>query len=128
MQSRDCFSEPIPRKGTETIIGKLERIIGQSVFQNLFPERGLKHLLHRNGISALSLHRVFQNLFPERGLKPVDRDLGDVVLLDLGFSEPIPRKGTETRGSFGGDFWLRQKSFSEPIPRKGTETENIQQL
>jgi len=37
------------------------------------------------------------------------------------FSEPIPRKGTETRAIQHREQ-TKMPGFSEPIPRKGTET------
>ncbi len=145
---RSRFSEPIPRKGTETRSAGLPPHIDDrcSVFQNLFPERGLKRVCTRLG-RWWWLGDVFQNLFPERGLKPsweltvkhwgnwcfsepIPRKGTETVHccterrkhLCHRFSEPIPRKGTETRGLLLAvrKFW--QSSFSEPIPRKGTET------
>ncbi len=38
---------------------------------------------------------VFQNLFPERGLKHLTVK-GETKVFVVSFSEPIPRKGTET--------------------------------
>ncbi len=63
------FSEPIPRKGTETILPDVDaRVCSKSVvFQNLFPERGLKPFFWVCYYLCRLL--VFQNLFPERGLK-----------------------------------------------------------
>jgi len=40
----------------------------------------------------------------------------------VGFSEPIPRKGTETNNYLGDKALQNKWRFSEPIPRKGTET------
>jgi len=68
-----CFSEPIPRKGTETIV-----VFSQSV--------------------SPVLGKVFQNLFPARGRKLFLANSADRFSLSS-FSEPIPRKGTETFGS-----------------------------
>jgi len=44
-----------------------------------------------------------------------------------GFSEPIPRKGTETLTfkTANCPVFPHRNSFSEPIPRKGTETTSI---
>ncbi len=66
------------------------------VFQNLFPERGLKPQESDSWYSTTATSTVFQNLFPERGLKQ-DNLLGCVEWLNESFSEPIPRKGTETK-------------------------------
>jgi len=62
---------------------------------------------------------VFQNLFPARGRKPWS-ELETKKLATGSFSEPIPRKGTETVYDFLPFIFI--KGFSEPIPRKGTET------
>ncbi len=68
---------------------------------------------------SVSKSAVFQNLIPERGRKR----RGDALAAskEPSFSEPNPRKGTETLY-----FWDRLRisasSFSEPNPRKGTET------
>jgi len=65
---------------------------------------------------------VFQNLFPARGRKPgasVSSNYGDLI---AGFSEPIPRKGTETLLTRYQEKREQLSCFSEPIPRKGTET------
>jgi len=64
---------------------------------------------------------VFQNLFPARGRKRFRNLLLKRICVFASFSEPIPRKGTET-----ADLVIAQDDykgcFSEPIPRKGTET------
>ncbi len=64
---------------------------------------------------------VFQNLFPERGLKPISVPLRGKTDTNC-FSEPIPRKGTETEWNSKHNNYKWQRRFSEPIPRKGTET------
>jgi len=45
-----------------------------------------------------------------------------ILTLSKCFSEPIPRKGTETSVTTSDVCYYTQASFSEPIPRKGTET------
>jgi len=67
--SQSRFSEPIPRKGTETVSISIIIILSTFVFQNLFPARGRK--LNCEDLSYMG-HKVNR------------------------FSEPIPRKGTET--------------------------------
>ncbi len=65
--------------------------------------------------------QVFQNLFPERGLKPQIFLLIQHHMQEC-FSEPIPRKGTETSVRYKAICKNNCLRFSEPIPRKGTET------
>ncbi len=90
-----CFSEPIPRKGTETTPDTAQ--------------------------AGTKLYEVFQNLFPERGLKLM-HILTTLLARLRCFSEPIPRKGTETLTPLRcWELW-GLACFSEPIPRKGTET------
>jgi len=48
---------------------------------------------------------------------------GENLTAPISFSEPIPRKGTETMlSSIQKRFLQLATGFSEPIPRKGTET------
>jgi len=63
------FSEPIPRKGTETGSNRIR--------------------------SAALVRKVFQNLFPARGRKRTVM-CPSSASQNMRFSEPIPRKGTET--------------------------------
>jgi len=90
------FSEPIPRKGTETELSDLEQQLQRGVFQNLFPARGRKLTAVDAG---MELHWFYR------------------------FSEPIPRKGTETIHLPPQLPRSQHPCFSEPIPRKGTETQ-----
>ncbi len=122
------------------------KLVNYHVFQNLFPERGLKlddgietivasikffrtyspkgdwnHAQSKN-CAMWSRRIVFQNLFPERGLKR----LWMVVFGHAGtskFFRTYSPKGdwniTELWGMLGA---ICPHSFSEPIPRKGTET------
>jgi len=92
-----CFSEPIPRKGTETPrkIRELLSIIFEHCFSEPIPRKGTETLPQLLPMTVTQ-HEVFQNLFPARGRKL----LCSLLLLNychlLSFSEPIPRKGTET--------------------------------
>ncbi len=137
----DSFSEPIPRKGTETFSMHTLHTWRGKVFQNLFPERGLKrwrlrwrHLLTdwffrtyspkgdwntaQSTVSAAPPISVFQNLFPERGLKQ-----RVVVVLrarqPVSFSEPIPRKGTETMTAPSSGNHSAPKVFQNLFPERG---------
>jgi len=66
------------------------------VFQNLFPARGRKRSKNESTRPKLWLEVVFQNLFPARGRKPHQSTQSVDYLCRASFSEPIPRKGTET--------------------------------
>jgi len=69
MEAIQSFSEPIPRKGTETIPDQVSYGKTVNVFQNLFPARGRKRCAYWLMVQFTSI---------------------------CSFSEPIPRKGTET--------------------------------
>jgi len=90
------FSEPIPRKGTETIpiSLKIADITGLKFFRTYSPQGDGNFFKHSN------------QLFSKCHC----------------FSEPIPRKGTETSTNPPTCVGADHVSFSEPIPRKGTET------
>jgi len=90
------FSEPIPRKGTETTTAFCSFIC--------FSRRCFSEPIHRKGTETTLLIRG-----QRRSGRPC-------------FSEPIPRKGTETRDYGYTARSNTNQSFSEPIPRKGTET------
>jgi len=62
------FSEPIPRKGTETI-GCSEGLKVVSSFFRTYSPQGDGNLFHQEHIQLVREH-VFQNLFPARGRKP----------------------------------------------------------
>jgi len=141
-----CFSEPIPRKGTETSLSNCWSLRVFSSFSEPIPRKGTE----TQGFSKLGEqhHGVFQNLFPARGRKLLLTQQGfRLSCKKYGFSEPIPRKGTETillkklskiiptwffrtySPQGDGNFvfvdpiaGFNSGRFSEPIPRKGTET------
>jgi len=98
-------------------------VAGFVVFQNLFPARGRKHAYPCSRRSKLQPRWFFRTYSPQ-GDGNVEYDYfltHHNPKLRGGFSEPIPRKGTETELLQN----LRQYKllcFSEPIPRKGTET------
>ncbi len=66
-----------------------------AVFQNLIPERGRKRDFTPHDSCGMHVHIVFQNLIPERGRKPL-ASKGKQASKGGRFSEPNPRKGTET--------------------------------
>jgi len=68
----DRFSEPIPRKGTETRTFSRENIAGCKylMFFRTYSPQGDGNLGVATRISAVS-GKVFQNLFPARGRKPL---------------------------------------------------------
>jgi len=90
-----CFSEPIPRKGTETKPFKISLAsLFIEVFQNLFPARGRK--LPSTGMELSSYSG------------------------EASFSEPIPRKGTETIPSEGSLLWgSGLQVFQNLFPARG---------
>jgi len=118
------------------------------VFQNLFPARGRKHARNAYKLGLFDMFS-FSEPIPRKGTETLKSNRptrwfwmleffrtyspqGDGNNRSLGafvdryhlqsFSEPIPRKGTETGVVLNG--WPKPigQCFSEPIPRKGTET------
>jgi len=140
------FSEPIPRKGTETQstlsfhLGVIFR-----VFQNLFPARGRKHQLlfqlprwfflqffrtyspqgdGNTGCTKIPVpYLFFRTYSPQGDGNKTNRRSGLGAKIKPSFSEPIPRKGTETSPNEYSLGLFCCICFSEPIPRKGTETQ-----
>jgi len=92
------FSEPIPRKGTETYIIQEGDSQRQAMFFRTYSPQG-----DGNVISVCPC--------------PLTSNLSS-------FSEPIPRKGTETLRIMS-KIQKTEGGFSEPIPRKGTETSKV---
>jgi len=92
------FSEPIPRKGTETSMAKPDpEGEGEAVFQNLFPARGRKLDFLEKRRSGLKKQngQFFRTYSPQGdGNSHYARDRAKQFFAS--FSEPIPRKGTET--------------------------------
>ncbi len=88
------------------------------VFQNLIPERGRKQYLDST-CDQYSSPCVFQNLIPERGRKHGGA-LAHLQTCSPSFSEPNPRKGTETVQS-----WIAKMKranlevFQNLIPERG---------
>jgi len=94
-----CFSEPIPRKGTET-----SKLCG-----------------HRLMIAII----VFQNLFPARGRKPSLLIAQQRWPCMAGFSEPIPRKGTETMSTQVTNPFNLKQVFQNLFPARGRKRPQI---
>jgi len=88
------FSEPIPRKGTETHASNEVMLNNPPGFSEPIPRKGTETALVNSGAEKVELI-VFQNLFPARGRKLLLHSQGCHPSL-YSFSEPIPRKGTET--------------------------------
>jgi len=144
------FSEPIPRKGTETLLTAKpkETWLHSLFFRTYSPQGDGNHYHHLSFFCSLILlffrtyspqgdgnnpalqragffcpFNVFQNLFPARGRKlAVLASKSSLNPAQQSFSEPIPRKGTETEGLTPAQQERLDWRFSEPIPRKGTET------
>jgi len=73
----------------------------------------------------MGIGRSFSEPIPRKGTETARPVKIEEKKNQVRFSEPIPRKGTET-------FWEKYlhepfiiTSFSEPIPRKGTETTTL---
>jgi len=88
------FQNLIPERGRKLATMSPRPSSFFCVFQNLIPERGRK----RRGKTAEAMTGagVFQNLIPERGRKRQLMKMATISNKNLGFSEPNPRKGTET--------------------------------
>jgi len=70
---RLCFSEPIPRKGTETVMCfLLGGVVLNGWFFRTYSPQGDGNIIGLNQ-KAMGIRIVFQNLFPARGRKPVKR-------------------------------------------------------
>ncbi len=91
-----CFSEPIPRKGTETTSKQTYYKLWHPRFSEPIPRKGTETLVAKPCKLGCSFLLVFQNLFPERGLKRFRPLFEGITEEKKSFSEPIPRKGTET--------------------------------
>jgi len=141
------FSEPIPRKGTETFVDiRDEHISHNIVFQNLFPARGRKQTSGNSDCDLIGARFfrtyspqgdgndtllgqinstisgiVFQNLFPARGRKLAAFSALVIGFMNLVFQNLFPARGRKLLGLLSG-VNPKMPCFSEPIPRKGTET------
>jgi len=144
----DCFSEPIPRKGTETWIHCKTRLHTHSiqffrtyspqgdgnyslnwflmelekqpVFQNLFPARGRKLPRSRVGFLDWSNFKFFRTYSPQGDGNAIGSVTTNLIL-SMFFRTYSPQGDGNIPSSCVPEsrLWFR---FSEPIPRKGTET------
>jgi len=144
---KNGFSEPIPRKGTETPTTTYAWILElHQGFSEPIPRKGTETLYLLSVSLTGSLFR-FSEPIPRKGTETRTNPKKHKLPTISGFSEPIPRKGTETSYSFSLkvfptrffrtyspqgdgnvladlalDLLCLASRFSEPIPRKGTET------
>jgi len=143
------FSEPIPRKGTETLLRRYgEKSSGDNGFSEPIPRKGTETSdnptvplsltlpsffrtyspqgdgnLAGTALSVDASTKVFQNLFPARGrkLRRYSMNLAISMLL-IAFFRTYSPQGDGNYFFFLGNQCAVIARFSEPIPRKGTET------
>jgi len=112
-----------PQGDGNQVNGLFRRGQGGSVFQNLFPARGRKQSSEWQPISNLA-EFVFQNLFPARGRKQLGLTTVVASFISFVFQNLFPARGRKRCFKAVGSGQGSGR-FSEPIPRKGTETRNL---